>query len=88
MLRNLSYDEEIYPFVGVVEKFNPVTLETSSALFSLEDEKTQTITIDDYSNVYLFSRSTYNELDAVGINSKSIDLINDYDLSISYRGRA
>ena len=38
--------------------------------------------------MYLFSRSTYNELDAVGINSKSIDLINDYDLSISYRGRS
>ena len=86
LLANLSFDEEIYPFIGVVEKFNPDSLETESILFSLEDTRTQNIEIDNYSKVFLFSRSTFNQLDVVPINVQSLQLIKDYDLQISYRG--
>ena len=75
-----------YTFIGVVEKFNPDSLETESILFSLEDTRTQNIEIDNYSKVFLFSRSTFNQLDAVPINVQSLQLIKDYDLQISYRG--
>ena len=86
LLANLSFDEEIYPFIGVVEKFNPDSLETESILFSLEDTRTQNIEIDNYSKVFLFSRSTFNQFDVVPINVQSLQLIKDYDLQISYRG--
>ncbi len=85
IIKNLSFDEDIFPFLGVVEKFSPETLEVESILFSLDDVSTQNILIDNYSKLFFLSRSTYRNIDQLGLGQRSLSLISDYDLAIRYR---
>ena len=49
LIDSLSFADNIYPFAGVVEKFDPISQKRSSELFSLIDISTQNIEIDNNS---------------------------------------
>ena len=77
-----KFDESLFPFLGVVEKFDPITLEKRSSLFSLKDATTLDIELDNYSKVYFFSRENYLSRD-VGLDQNTIDLVDSYNMSIN-----
>ena len=86
ILENLEFDRDLYPFVGLVESFDPDTLSLESKLFNLNQASTQNIEITNFSKVYFFDRSNFRNYSDLGISGNGTQLLNDYALRLNYRG--
>ncbi|MFL2485710.1 MAG: SLBB domain-containing protein [Gammaproteobacteria bacterium] len=86
ILENLEFDRDLYPFVGLVESFDPDTLSLESKLFNLNQTSTQNIEITNFSKVYFFDRSNFRNYSDLGISGNGTQLLNDYALRLNYRG--
>ena len=70
ILSNLKFDRDLYPFVGLVESFDPDTLSLNSKLFNLNQVSTQNIDITNFSKVYFFDRSNFKNYSDLGISGQ------------------
>jgi len=85
LLANISFDQSVYPFLGIVENFDAKNLKPSSELFSLSDKDTHNIRIDNNSRIFFLSRDNYNNISSQNLTQRSKDVIEDYLLRINYR---
>ncbi len=85
LISNISFDESVYPFAGVVENFDPVNQKKSVELFSLLDESTQNIQLNNYSKVFFLNKSNYLNTGKIGLEARSLTMLQEFSLALNYK---
>ena len=78
LIKDLKFTNTVNPFIGVVQTGQ------NSQLFSLGDESTHDIELNNNTDVIFFSQ-TENVADRQILTSNSLQLISDYSLGIQYK---
>lgn len=88
LLKIIEFDESIYPYIAVAEKFNPIDLTITSHLFNLNDKETHNFEADNYTKIFFFSRSNYDTWMNLEMKSITKNMIEEFLLRFNYKDRS